>query len=215
MLEVLDLEPAVADAQGARPLVLDGAASVELQDVRFRYPAAAEVSLASLESVARLGADRGDEVLRGVSFRVEPGRTIALVGPSGAGKTTVTSLVTRLYDATSGSVLVGGMDVRDVTQESLRASIGVVSQDAHMFHDTLRANLLYAAPGATDQELYSALDAAQVGGLARSLPEGLDTVVGERGYRVSGGEKQRLAIARVLLKQPAVVVLDEATAHLD
>jgi ATP-binding cassette, subfamily B, bacterial len=215
VLEVLDLAPAVANAPGARPLVLDGPASVELRDVRFRYPAAAEVSLASLESVARLGADRGDEVLRGVSFRVEPGRTVALVGPSGAGKTTVTSLVPRLYDATSGIVLVGGVDVRDLTQESLRAAIGVVSQDAHMFHDTLRANLLYAAPGATDQELYAALDAAQVGELVRNLPEGLDTVVGERGYRLSGGEKQRLAIARVLLKQPAVVVLDEATAHLD
>jgi ATP-binding cassette subfamily B protein len=173
------------------------------------------VSLASLESVAVLDQTISAPVLKGVSFRAQPGELIALVGPSGAGKTTISQLVTRMYDVQHGAVRVGGMDVRDVTLQSLRDAIGVVTQDAHMFHDTIRANLAYARPDATDDDLWAALDAAQVGGLVHALPDGLDTVVGDRGYRLSGGEKQRMAIARLLLKAPGLVVLDEATAHLD
>jgi ATP-binding cassette subfamily B protein len=154
-------------------------------------------------------------VLHDVSFRVEPGRLVALVGHSGAGKTTIANLVPRLYDPTSGTVRVGGLDVRRATLSSLRDAIGVVSQDAHLFHDTIRANLLYARPEATEEELWAALTGARIATLVGSLPEGLDTVVGDRGYRLSGGEKQRLAIARVLLKAPGIVILDEATAHLD
>ena len=215
VFEVLDLPPMVADRPGAVDLPAD-ASSVELEHVSFRYPAAREVSLASLEQVAVLdSAPAGDEVLHDVSFRVEPGQMVALVGPSGAGKTTITHLVARLYDVTGGAVRVGGRDVRDVTQASLHEAVGVVTQDAHMFHDTIRANLLYAKPDATEVELLAALDAARIGDLVASLPEGLDTVVGDRGYRLSGGEKQRLAIARLLLKAPRIVVLDEATAHLD
>ncbi|MBB5788374.1 ABC transporter ATP-binding protein [Jiangella mangrovi] len=214
VLEVLDLEPMVADAPGARTLPAD-AASVEFDHVDFGYPAATDVSLASLESVAGLSAAPGDQVLHDISFTARPGEMIALVGPSGAGKSTVTSLVTRLYDVTGGAVRVGGHDVRDVSQQSLRDAIGVVTQDAHLFHTTLRANLLYARPDASEAEIWAALGAAQIAPLVQSLPDGLDTVVGERGYRLSGGEKQRLAIARLLLKAPRVVVLDEATAHLD
>jgi ATP-binding cassette, subfamily B, bacterial len=214
VFEVLDLEPMVAEKPDATP-VPDGPASVEFDDVRFRYPQASEVSLASLESVAVLDTTPSVPVLKGVSFRAEPGSLVALVGPSGAGKTTISSLVTRMYDVQSGSVRVAGADVRDVTLQSLRDTVGVVTQDAHMFHDTIRANLVYARPTATDDELWTALEAAQVGPLVRSLPDGLDTVVGDRGYRLSGGEKQRMAIARLLLKAPRVVVLDEATAHLD
>ncbi len=174
------------------------------------------MSLASLESIARQDSSPvRDDVLRDVTFTAEPGQMVALVGPSGAGKTTITALVSRLYDVTEGSVSVNGQDVREVTQESLHALVGVVTQDAHMFHDTIRANLLYARPGATDEELHAALADAQVLGLVQALPDGLDTVVGDRGYRLSGGEKQRMAIARLLLKAPDVVVLDEATAHLD
>jgi ATP-binding cassette subfamily B protein len=189
--------------------------TVEFRDVVFRYPSADEVSLASLESVAVLDATPSQTVLDGVSFSVPSGRMVALVGPSGAGKTTITALAARLYDVTGGAVLVGGRDVRAVTQDSLHRAIGVVTQDAHMFHDTIRANLLYARPDATDGELSEAVHAAQIGDLVSSLPDGLDTVVGDRGYRLSGGEKQRLAIARLLLKAPRIVVLDEATAHLD
>jgi ATP-binding cassette subfamily B protein len=214
VFEVLDLEPMVADRPGAVPLPR-GAAAVEFDDVVFGYPTAEQVSLASLESVAVLDATPSTTVLRGVSFRAEPGSLVALVGPSGAGKTTISQLVTRMYDVDSGAVRIGGHDVRDVTMQSLRDAVGVVTQDAHMFHDTVRANLLYAAPEATDAQLWQALDAAQVGSLVRALPDGLETLVGDRGYRLSGGEKQRMAIARLLLKAPGIVVLDEATAHLD
>jgi ATP-binding cassette subfamily B protein len=217
VLEVLDLEPTVADAPDARPLPADVAerASIELDDVTFHYPAASEVSLASLESVARLQTEIPGTTLEHVSFTVPHGHLVALVGPSGAGKTTVSQLVARLYDVTSGTVRVAGQDVREVTQDSLRAAIGVVSQDAHLFHDTIRANLLYARPTATDADLEQALRRAQIWDLVSRLPDGVDTVVGDRGYRLSGGERQRLAIARLLLKAPPVVILDEATAHLD
>lgn len=215
VFEVLDLEPMVRDAPDARPLT-DDAASIEFEHVSFRYPGPDEVSLASLESTARPSEGAaGEEVLRDVSFHIEPGEMVALVGPSGAGKSTITHLVSRLYDPTEGVVRVGGQDIRTVTLESLHDAIGVVTQDAHMFHDTIRANLAYARPQAGDDDLERALRAAQIWDMVSSLPEGLDTVVGDRGYRLSGGEKQRLAIARVLLKAPRIVVLDEATAHLD
>jgi ATP-binding cassette subfamily B protein len=191
---------------------------IEFEHVSFRYPAPDEVSLASLESIAIKSGERGrlsGDVLHDVSFRVEPGQLTALVGPSGAGKTTITHLVSRLYDVTSGAVLIDGHDIRDVTLESLHDAVGVVTQDAHMFHETIRSNLAYACPTATEADLVQACRAAQIWSLIDSLPDGLDTVVGDRGYRLSGGEKQRLAIARLLLKAPAVVVLDEATAHLD
>ena len=214
VFEVLDLEPMVQEKPDAVPLPR-GAAAVEFDDVLFGYPTAEQVSLASLESVAVLDKTPATTVLHGVTFRAEPGQLVALVGPSGAGKTTISQLVTRMYDVDSGAVRIGGLDVRDVSLQSLRDAIGVVTQDAHMFHDTIRANLTYAAPGADDEQLWAALDAAQVASLVRSLPDGLDTVVGDRGYRLSGGEKQRMAIARLLLKAPGIVVLDEATAHLD
>jgi ATP-binding cassette subfamily B protein len=217
VFEVLDLPPAIDDKPGAvdLPPSLGEAATIEFDSVSFRYPTAAEVSLASLESVAVLDQVPEKQVLHDVSFRAEPGQLVALVGPSGAGKTTISQLVTRMYDVQGGAVLVGGKDVRDVTLQSLRGAVGVVTQDAHMFHDTIRANLVYAKPDATDDELWAAVDAAQIGELVRQLPDRLDTVVGDRGYRMSGGEKQRLAIARLLLKAPSIVVLDEATAHLD
>ncbi len=214
VFEVLDLEPMVADKPDAVDLS-PSVPSLEFRDVHFRYPQASEVSLASLESVAVLDNTPSLPVLQGISFTVQPGQMVALVGPSGAGKTTISQLVTRMYDVQGGAVLVGGIDVRDVTMTSLRTVVGVVTQDAHMFHDTIRANLSYASPEATDADLWEALESAQVGPLARSLPDGLDTVVGDRGYRLSGGEKQRMAIARLLLKAPGLVVLDEATAHLD
>jgi ATP-binding cassette subfamily B protein len=214
VFEVLDLRPMIADAPDAVELPRN-ARGVEFDDVRFTYPSASEVSLASLEDVAVLDATAPHEVLHGVSFRAEPGEMVALVGPSGAGKTTISQLLPRIYDVRSGAVRVGGHDVRTVTQQSLHDRIGVVTQDAHMFHDTIRNNLRYARPDATDAEILAAVEAAQIGDLVRSLPDGVDTVVGERGYRLSGGEKARLAIARLLLKQPEIVVLDEATAHLD
>ncbi len=214
VFEVLDLAPMIADRPGAVELPMD-ARSIEFDNVRFSYPTASEVSLASLEDVAVLDQTSAQEVLHGVSFRAEPGQLVALVGPSGAGKTTISQLVPRIYDVRSGMVRVGGFDVRAVTQDSLRERIGVVSQDAHMFHDTIGDNLRYARPEATDDDLLVAVAAAQLGPLVASLPDGLDTVVGDRGYRLSGGEKARLAIARLLLKEPEIVILDEATAHLD
>jgi ATP-binding cassette subfamily B protein len=216
VFEVLDLTPMIDEAPDARPLP-EGPTAVEFDTVSFRYPSAAEVSLASLESVDadRLSSTPGELLLRDISFRIEPGQMVALVGPSGAGKTTIAGLVSRLYDVTGGSVRLADTDVRDATLASVRERVGVVSQDAHLFHDTLAANLRYAKPEATDDELVQALRSAQVWDLVEALPEGLETLVGDRGHRLSGGEKQRLAIARLLLKDPAVMVLDEATAHLD
>jgi ATP-binding cassette subfamily B protein len=214
IFEVLDLVPGIVERPDA-VAIPPGPSSVEFDRVDFSYPSAASVSLASLEAVDDLEAGVPPEVLHQVSFRVEPGQMVALVGPSGAGKTTISSLVPRLYDVTAGSVKVSGVDVRDATFSSLRARVGMVTQDPHLFHDTLRANLLYARPEATEDALWSALEQAQVEPVVRALPHGLDTVVGERGYRLSGGEKQRVALARLILKAPDVVVLDEATAHLD
>ena len=214
VFEVLDLAPMIAERPGAQP-VPPGPVAVEFDAVDFRYPGPDEVSLASLESIAIRERGPSEQVLFGASFRVEPGQLVALVGPSGAGKTTISHLVARLYDVTAGEVRVGGVDVRDLTLASLHETVGVVTQDAHMFHDTIRSNLRYAKPGATDEELLTACGDAQILELVESLPRGLDTVVGDRGYRLSGGEKQRLALARLLIKAPAVVVLDEATAHLD
>ena len=214
VFEVLDLPPLVTEADDAVNLP-SGPLAVELDGVDFGYPGADEVSLASLEQVSAVDRDAGGRVLNDVSLRVEPGQLVALVGPSGAGKTTITALVARLYDPSAGAVRVGGVDLREVRMDSLHDRVGVVTQDAHLFHDTVRANLLYARPQATDAELESALRAAQVWELVDGLPHGLDTVVGDRGHRLSGGEKQRLALARLLLKAPGVVILDEATAHLD
>jgi ATP-binding cassette subfamily B protein len=214
VFEVLDLKPGIAEKPDAVPIPRD-AGRLEFRDVRFRYPSADEVSLATLEGVAALDRTENAPVLNGVDFTVEPGQMVALVGPSGAGKSTTSMLVSRVYDVTSGAVLVGGVDVRDATLDSLRDTIGVVTQDSHLFHETIRENLRYAAPDATEEQMWAALRGAQVEPLIRALPDGLDTVVGERGYRFSGGEKQRIAIARLLLKQPSIVILDEATAHLD
>ncbi|GAB3983789.1 ABC transporter ATP-binding protein [Plantactinospora veratri] len=214
VFEVLDLTPSISEKPDAVEIPR-GAGRLEFSDVRFRYPSAAEVSLASLEEVATLDRTVNEPVLRGVSFTVEPGQMVALVGPSGAGKSTMSMLVSRIYDVTDGAVRVGGVDVRDATLDSLRDTIGVVTQDSHLFHETIAENLRYAKPDATDDELWAALRGAQVEELVRSLPDGLDTMVGERGYRFSGGEKQRIAIARLLLKAPSIVILDEATAHLD
>jgi ATP-binding cassette subfamily B protein len=216
VFEVLDTPRAIDDRPGAEDLVARGG-KIEADDVWFRYPAPASVSIASLEADANaaLSQEPSDWILKGVSFTAEPGQMVALVGPSGAGKTTLSHLVPRLYDVTSGAMRVDGHDVRDVTLASLAGAIGMVTQDAHLFHDSIAANLRYARPDATDAELVDACKAARIHDLIVSLPEGYGTVVGERGYRVSGGEKQRLAIARVLLKGPAIVILDEATAHLD
>jgi len=214
VFEVLDLEPLVKEA--ANPVVLkQRPVSVEFDGVGFRYPSANEVSLISLETVASGDRRGGGSVLHDVTFTIQPGEMVALVGPSGAGKTTITSLVARLYDPTEGRIRLSGTDLRDVSMESLHDMVGVVTQDAHLFHDTIASNLAYAKPGVTREEMISALKSAQVWDLVSSLPEGLDTVVGDRGHRLSGGEKQRFAIARLLLKGPGLVVLDEATAHLD
>jgi ATP-binding cassette subfamily B protein len=216
VFEVLDTPPAIADRPGAHDLV-DPQGRVHVDDVWFRYPAGSSVSIASLEGegTAPLSDTPSDWILRGVSFIAEPGQMIALVGPSGAGKTTLSNLIPRLYDVTTGIVHVDGRDVRDLTLASLTSAIGVVSQDAHLFHDTIASNLRYARPEATDEELAAACRSARIHDVIAALPDGYETVVGDRGYRMSGGEKQRLAIARVLLKDPAVVILDEATAHLD
>ena len=214
VFEVLDLKPLIT--QSDQPVDLQpGPVSVRFRDVDFHYPAAAEVSLASLESVAVEEARSSDQILHGVDFEIPAGGLVALVGPSGAGKTTITALVARLYDVDAGAVLLNDVDVRDISLDSLRQTVGYVTQDAHMFHDTILANLRYADPDASEQQIWAACEDAQIAGLLRSLPDGLNTVVGDRGYRLSGGEKQRLAIARLLLKRPGVVVLDEATAHLD
>ncbi|MYU21811.1 ATP-binding cassette domain-containing protein [Streptomyces sp. SID8352] len=214
VFEVLDLRPLIEEKPDARP-VPDGPVSVEFDGVRFGYPSADRVSLASLEEVATLDARGGEEVLHGVSFRARPGETIALVGSSGAGKSTIAQLLPRLYDTDGGAVRIGGVDVRDLTAGSLRDTVGMVTQDGHLFHDTIRANLLMARPGADDAALREALDRARLTEVVRSLPDGLETVVGERGYRLSGGERQRMTIARLLLARQRVVILDEATAHLD
>jgi ATP-binding cassette subfamily B protein len=214
VFEVLDLPPMIDERPGAVDIP-SGPAEIVFDSVDFSYPTAEEVSLASLESVAVLDQAPSQQVLYDVSFRVAAGEMVALVGPSGAGKTTISHLVPRLYDVRRGAVRINGVDVRDATLASLRRTVGVVTQDAHLFHETIRSNLLYAKPSAGEQELREALDAAQILPLVDSLPDGLDTVVGDRGYRLSGGEKQRIALARLFLKAPAVVVLDEATAHLD
>ena len=214
VFEVLDLTPMVRDKENAKTIA-DGPLSIQFADVRFSYPRAEEISLASLEAVAKPETIQSGEILKGISFDVPSGTMTALVGSSGAGKTTISALLPRLYDVTSGSISISGEDIRELTIESLRQSIGIVTQDAHMFHDTIAANLLYAKADATDLEMESACKAAQIWELISSLPNGFDTVVGERGHRLSGGEKQRLAIARLLLKAPRIVILDEATAHLD
>lgn len=214
VFEVLDLPPMIREKPQAVP-VPSGPAQISFDHVSFRYPSASEVSLASLESIAVPDKRTSSIVLQDITFEVEPGSMVALVGPSGAGKTTITHLVPRLYDVQSGAIRINGIDVRDARLDSLRERIGVVTQDAHLFHDTIRANLLYAMPAATDEQIRSALRDAQILDLIESLPDKLDTLVGERGYRFSGGEKQRIAIARLLLKAPDIVILDEATAHLD
>ncbi|MCH6471430.1 ABC transporter ATP-binding protein [Sinomonas terrae] len=214
VFEVLDLVPLIREKDSARPLP-EGPVSVEFDDVRFSYPSAEKVSLASLEEVAVLDTRGGEQVLHGLSFAVEPGQTVALVGSSGAGKSTTAQLIARLYDVDSGAVRIGGVDVRDTTFDSLRGTVGMVTQDGHLFHESIATNLRLAAPVATDDELWDALRRARLDGMVRSLPDGLETVVGERGYRLSGGERQRLTIARLLLAQPRVVILDEATASLD
>jgi ABC-type multidrug transport system fused ATPase/permease subunit len=214
VFEVLDVRPMITERPDARTVPV-GAVSVEFDDVHFSYPSADQVSLASLEEVATLDARGGAEVLHGIDFRAEPGELVALVGSSGAGKSTIASLVPRLYDVNAGAIRLNGVDVRDLSFAALRDTVGVVTQDGHLFHDSIAGNLRFAAPDAPDGELWEALRRARLEQLVRSLPDGLDTVVGDRGYRLSGGERQRLTIARLLLARPRLVILDEATAHLD
>ncbi|MCT2273355.1 ABC transporter ATP-binding protein/permease [Dietzia cinnamea] len=214
VFEVLDLEPLISDAPDAVDIP-EGPATIEFDDVHFSYPSADKISLASLEEVAVLDTRGGQEVLHGISFRAAPGEMVALVGSSGAGKSTIASLLPRLYDVDSGAVRVAGLDVRDVTSSSLRRTVGMVTQDGHLFHDTIRANLTFARPEVTDDLVWDALRRSRLDGLVASLPDGLDTVIGDRGYRLSGGERQRLTIARLLIAEPSVVVLDEATSALD
>lgn len=214
VFEVLDLAPAIQENHGA-VLIPDGPVKISFDHVCFRYPTASEVSIASLESVPNTGKTVENTVLHDVTFTAEPGQLVALVGPSGGGKTTVTHLIARLYDVQAGCISINGTDVRDAKLDALHKRIGVVTQDTHLFHDTVRGNLLYAKPNATDLEIREVLRAVQILSRIESLPQGLDTLLGERGYRLSGGERQRLAIARLLLKAPDIVILDEATAHLD
>lgn len=214
VFEILDLKPLIREKENPVP-VPDGPLGVEFDDVRFAYPTADKVSLASLEDVAVLDSRGGEEVLHGISFRVEPGQTVALVGTSGAGKSTIAQLLSRLYDVDSGAVRFSGTDVRDVSFASIRQALGMVTQDGHLFHESIRSNLLLANPDATEEQVWDALRRARLEDLIRSLPDGLDTMVGERGYRLSGGERQRMTIARLLLAQPRIVILDEATAALD
>jgi ABC-type multidrug transport system fused ATPase/permease subunit len=214
VFEVLDIEPLVREPASPASLP-EGPVGVELRGVRFAYPAADRVSLASLEEVAVLDSVGGEVVLHDIDVTIAPGQLVALVGSSGAGKSTLAALLPRLYDVDEGAVLIGGIDVRDLSFDDLRGAVGVVTQDGHLWHDTVGANLRYAAPDADDAQLWDALRGARLDGLVASLPDGLDTIVGERGYRLSGGERQRLTIARLLLAQPRVVILDEATAHLD
>ncbi len=214
VFEVLDLEPMVKSPEDARPLPV-AQPSIRFNDVTFAYPKAEDISLASLELAAKKELVDSGTVLHNVSFDVAPGTLTAIVGPSGAGKSTISALLPRLYDVTSGSITINGVDLRELSLETLRSTIGVVTQDSHMFHESIEANLRYARPDATVAQIWEACDAAQIGTFIRALPNGLDTVVGERGHRLSGGERQRLAIARLLLKAPAIVILDEATAHLD
>jgi ATP-binding cassette subfamily B protein len=214
IFEVLDLHPMVKEKPGAVKLH-SGSAEIVVSEIHFSYPKADEISLASLESVAKKELVESGEILKGISFTAKAGTLTAIVGPSGAGKTTLSALMPRLYDVTSGSISINGRDIRDFTLQSLRNQIGVVAQDPHLFHETIAENLRYAKSDATDSELIAACKSAQIWNLIESLPNGLDTMVGERGHRLSGGEKQRLAIARMLLKAPAIVILDEATAHLD
>jgi ATP-binding cassette subfamily B protein len=214
VFEVLDLEPMVSDPVSSKHIPAD-IPLVEFKDVRFTYPRAEEISLASLEATAKPEVITSGEVLQGLTFTCKPGTMTAIVGPSGAGKSTISGLLPRLYDVTSGAIAINGWDVRETSILELRSLIGIVTQDSHMFHESIRDNLRYAKSDADDSEILRACDAAQIGEFIRSLPNGLDTVVGERGHRLSGGEKQRLAIARLLLKAPRIVILDEATAHLD
>ncbi|NRI69118.1 ABC transporter ATP-binding protein [Rhodococcus sp. MS16] len=214
VFEILDFAPLITEKPNA-VAVPDGPVSVEFKNVKFAYPSADKVSLASLEEVAILDSRGGENVLHDLSFRTEAGQMVALVGTSGAGKSTIAQMIPRLYDVDSGSVELAGVDVRDLSSDSIRETVGMVTQDGHLFHESLRSNLLLARPGASETELREVLERARLTALVASLPEGLDTVVGERGYRLSGGERQRLTIARLLLAQPRVVILDEATAHLD
>lgn len=214
VFEVLDLNPLIQEKPDAAD-VPDGPVSVEFDNVRFSYPSAEDVSLASLEEVATLDTRGGEEILHGVSFRIDPGKMVALVGSSGSGKSTIAALTPRLYDVDEGSIRLSGIDVRDLSFASIRGALGMVTQDGHLFHDTVRENLRFVRPDATDDELWDSLEKARLGELIESLPDGLDTVVGEHGYRFSGGERQRMTIARILLARPRVVILDEATAHLD
>ena len=214
VFEVLDLTPMVRDKADAKPISF-GPLTISFNKVKFSYPRAEEISLASLESVAKPETIQSGEILKGISFDVPAGTLTALVGSSGAGKTTISALLPRLYDVTDGGISINGLDIRDLEVQSLRDAIGIVTQDAHMFHDSIATNLRYAKADATEAEMENACRSAQIWDLISSLPNGFDTVVGERGHRLSGGEKQRLAIARLLLKAPRIVVLDEATAHLD